>query len=893
LENQETEHDERFMTLLEAALGLPSSQREEFLRNACRSDPELFRALRQQILWEERMGDFLLDPLLPRHDVERPFQAGELVAGRFRIIREVAEGGMGLVYEAIDERLEQRRAIKCAKPGFQRRLPPEARSAMRVTHDNICRIYEIHSAETDRGPIDFLSMEYVDGETLADRIKREGPLKPSQAQIVLQQLCSGLGAAHRSGLLHRDLKSNNVMLSESAGGGLRVVVMDFGLARETVPGLDTGLIVSSNLRGAAPYIAPELWEGKKASVASDIYALGVISYEMVTGQVPFSFEAPIEDRLTRLPRAPSTIVPHLPPVWDKITSRCLDPEPSRRFLSTKEVLDRIQPPHQTAPGVWISVVLALGLLMAAYFLRPKTAGPSDPVRLALLPAQSGGCDTTGINGVLYEISDRLRTPSQNNFILIPVSETTKNNVHDAGAAGSQLGATHALQTVVRCTGEETAITANILDTKDLMTVRDYSGKLRKEDLSGMRKALMGTVTAAFKLSERAIHETVVAAAYPYYAQGISFNRRDNRSSDLAIPLFRKAIELDANSALPDAGLAEAYLIKYRATGDSQWLGPAREALSRAESHNPDSAIVHFEAGGLARAAGWYDKALENYLRAIQLEPANGDFWDHLAITYQSIPGRQSEAAHAFQKAVELQSGYFEPHLDFGIFYFRRGDYAKAELMFRKVTELAPQLEAGYSDLCAVYTVTGSYVEAETNCRKALTLKPSARAYNNLGAILAYLGRDEEAVIQYRAAIGLDPSAYWYYQNIGDCSRRLGKPGESTAAYQLGRDMAEDALTRNPSDAYARSFVGYFDSRLGSHKSASNEIAQALQLAPEDVRVVRMAVLTYVGLRQGDKALGLLRTAPPTLLRELNRHPDLQQFRLNPQFQQLVIEAKSR
>src|SRR5207244_12774561 len=136
---------------------------------------------------------------------------------------------------------------------------------MRVTHNNICRVYEIHTAETEQGPIDILSMEFLEGETLATRIRRQGALPQLEALAVLRQLCLGLSAAHKQSLLHRDLKSNNAMLAADG----RAVIMDFGLARDFTLESEPGF--SSELRGAAPYIAPELWKGAKTSVASDLY----------------------------------------------------------------------------------------------------------------------------------------------------------------------------------------------------------------------------------------------------------------------------------------------------------------------------------------------------------------------------------------------------------------------------------------------------------------------------------------------------------------------------------------------------------------------------------------------------------------------------------------------
>src|SRR5262249_22456252 len=202
---------------------------------------------------------------------------------------------------------------------------------------------------------------------------------PTHAEVVLRQLCRGLTASHRGSLLHRDLKSNNVMLAESETGGVRAVIMDFGLARDAAPEFEA-FHLSSNLRGAPAYIAPELWRGAKASVASDIYALGVIAYEMVTGQQPFPPETPIEKRMTQLPARPRAIAPALASRWDGVILKCLRPDPGSRFSTLEEILPSLQsqaPPRakfRRAKKLMIVAVPALALLLA-YLLRPSMPFP--------------------------------------------------------------------------------------------------------------------------------------------------------------------------------------------------------------------------------------------------------------------------------------------------------------------------------------------------------------------------------------------------------------------------------------------------------------------------------------------------------------------------------------
>ena len=190
---------------------------------------------------------------------------------------------MGIVFEAIDEKLDRRVALKCAKLGHGHRLPPEARAAREVSHFNVCKVYDLHAAVTDLGDLDFLSMEFIEGQTLSERIYRDGPVPEKEAREIARQICAGLAQAHRQGVIHGDLKCSNVILTRS-DGGLRAVITDFGLARLNQAGGDR--FMSPGRGGTLDYMAPELLLSHPASVASDLYALGVLFHHMLTGRTP-------------------------------------------------------------------------------------------------------------------------------------------------------------------------------------------------------------------------------------------------------------------------------------------------------------------------------------------------------------------------------------------------------------------------------------------------------------------------------------------------------------------------------------------------------------------------------------------------------------------------------
>jgi len=184
------EHNERIMKIVSQARRQSPAEREAFLRLTCETDSNLYKEIAETLKWEDRMGGFLKQPLIALTAVGRPFRPGEVVEGRFEVVRVIGEGGMGIVYEAIDRKRNLRIAIKSAKPGFQRLLSPELEGALRVRHPNICLVNQIHTTKTDAGEVDFLSMEFLQGETLSSYLAKKGKFDPAAALEIVRQLCS-------------------------------------------------------------------------------------------------------------------------------------------------------------------------------------------------------------------------------------------------------------------------------------------------------------------------------------------------------------------------------------------------------------------------------------------------------------------------------------------------------------------------------------------------------------------------------------------------------------------------------------------------------------------------------------------------------------------------------
>jgi serine/threonine protein kinase/TolB-like protein len=284
-------------------------------------------------------------PAPVRGDGPLAYAPGDLVAERYRVVRPLGEGGMGEVYEAEDLLLHERvalktvRAVVAADETTILRFKREIQLARKVTHPNVCRIFDVGLDRREGREHAFLTMELLEGETLSARLKRAGKLAPEEAQPIAEQIAAALGAAHAAGVIHRDLKSANVIVV-GAGPRVRAVVTDFGLARAAVEGGDqvTG---DGGVVGSPAYMAPEQVEGgRNLTPAADVYALGVVMFEMVTGRLPFIGDTPLATAVMRLREdapTPRSVAPEVDARWERAIVACLRRRPEERPASALEV----------------------------------------------------------------------------------------------------------------------------------------------------------------------------------------------------------------------------------------------------------------------------------------------------------------------------------------------------------------------------------------------------------------------------------------------------------------------------------------------------------------------------------------------------------------------------
>ena len=389
---------QRLKPLFHAALDRDPAQRAQFIDDACADDPELKHHLNALVQAQEQETQSLDSPLLDLHnllkDEPQRFHDGELILDRFRIVRSIDTGGMGEVYEAVDLQLGTialktiRQDIVSSRDVFER-FRQEVQLARRVSGPQVCRIHELYllPASGRQPATAFLTMEFLDGVTLTRKLRDEGPMVWKEALPVALEICEGLRLIHEQGIIHRDLKTGNIMICKQ-NGAMRAVLMDFGLAHDfsnySRPQATTALpppfhTMAGNIAGTPTSMAPEQFKpGSAVSPATDIYALGIILYQLVTGIHPYSADTPLAAAIRRAKhlKPASYIQRAVPRHLDHIIERCLEFEPEKRFQSAPEVAKALR----TGPAnltnirtdrpwvIWIAYVLMAGFLSWSAFL---------------------------------------------------------------------------------------------------------------------------------------------------------------------------------------------------------------------------------------------------------------------------------------------------------------------------------------------------------------------------------------------------------------------------------------------------------------------------------------------------------------------------------------------
>jgi serine/threonine protein kinase/tetratricopeptide (TPR) repeat protein len=841
------------------------------------------------------------------------FAPGHSFAGRYTVVEQVGAGGMGQVYKAIDRQLNRTVALKLIRPGLQTRMGAlqrfrrELLLAQQVSHPNVCRVHDLGEVEG----VLYITMEFVTGQTLDDLIRAMGHLSPRQTIAIGRQVCAGLQAVHTRSIVHRDLKPGNIMVDK----GGHAVVMDFGMAHHHG---DDHLTSEGSVLGTLAYLSPEHARGQTTDVRSDIYALGVIFYEMLTGRRPPGDGGPVPLALReageRCP-PPSHFIPEVPAALDAVILRCLQRDAAIRYSSAAELeqgltnaaasLSTTLMPAATTTTLtrpfsspsarrWLAVVgpilLAAGAAWTAVRWRPVPPPPSK-ISVALLSlAYEGPAERSWLKDLVPKsVGDSLRAYPR--VVVAPFESTrTFGAAEDAKAVASQLGVDAIVRGTIRVLSQdvETDLRGWGRDGRELPAIR---ARVPEGEVFAESDRLARRLVEALGLpAEPEPSPSRRPEALEAYLKGQSFLEGwDVERNELkAEEAFSAALRLDDAFAEAHAGRAAALWRRYQRTGDASLVDRALAEAEQAVKLAPALPEAHLAHGIILLGRGRSAEAARAFEEARRLAPADDAACRQMARAYNSLK-RNQEAERLYQQAIDLRPGYWENYNAKASFYVRTGRKREAKELYGKVIALRPLSVAAFNNKAAVHIMDAEFEQAESLLEAALQLGPSSEVRTNLGFVYYAQGKFEEAARQYQAAIDGGASGVEAYGSLGDSLRQAGRLPEAQAAYAQAIERAEARLRVNAQDAALRAGLAMFLAGARQCPAATREAGRALE-SPAEGTTHYYAAVAYVLCGQRTRAVReTVRALDGGAFADVRTNPDLRTVRSDPAVAQRLRE----
>ena len=841
---------------------------------------------------------------------------------RFVIKTRLGCGGMGEVFLAEDRELKRRVAMKAIRPEhsqdteFRRRLHKEAEQASQLDDEHIARIYDI--AEHD-GQL-FVIMEYVEGQTL--RSKLGEPLATEEFFSIAEQCLGALAAAHRHGILHCDLKPENLMITPNG----QVKILDFGFARHmtTEETRDTTELTTPVLGGTLAYMAPEVLLGKAPDQRADIFSIGVVLYEALSGRHPFRAGPAAATAGRILEQGPGPIPGAVPLGLRPVIARMLEKDPERRYQSCADALAdiravrsgdqpaaaRVRLPGQRIAWLGVALALLLALILKWGVKTPWSSGRAavsnrQMVVLPFRPSAEDAGSRAFANGLTETMTAKLgQIADRYPFEIVSASETRSQQVTDAKQARTSLGATLVLEGSLQQAGNTVRVIYSLVDAKTLRQVHsgvvtaDASNPFAVQDR--VIEEVLRTLDIELAGQDRGrmqSHGTTQAQAYDSYlrARGYLQGYDHPENLDNAIAYLGRSLEADPNFALAYAGLGQAYMFKYALTHLPEFVRQAQGACTRAAKLNGSSPDGELCLGMLFNATGEYEKAAQHLERAVNLDPGRDETYHELALAYEGSQ-RLGDAESALRRAIALRPQNWAGYKRLGRFQAEHGRDAEAVEQFKRVVALAPDNFSGYSNLGAVYVTQGKYPEAIEALERSIKIQPGAPALSNLGAAYFYLGKYREAADRYERAAQMTPSEYVIFGNLGEAYQQIeGKQEESRKNYSQALQLARQWLEVNPKDGAARLDAALYAAMLGQEATAEAYRKSGLSMSPQNPGALLRSALVLAQLRKDSEALDELKRSLDAGLSvtEVTNNPAWKRFAGNPEFAAIVAREQRK
>ena len=693
---------------------------------------------------------------------------GSTFAGRYQIIEELGKGGMGKVYKAYDTKIREKIALKLLKPEIARdketveRFSNELRFARKIRHKNVCQMFDLGEEKGSH----FITMEYVPGEDLKSFIRRAAPLSTARTLSIAKQVCGGLSEAHKLGVVHRDLKPNNIMIDKE--GNARI--MDFGIARLLK---EKGITDKGIMIGTPEYMSPEQVEARQVDQRSDIYSLGVILYEMVTGRVPFEGETPFSIGMKHkgeIPKNPKELNPQMPEDLSQVILKCLEKDPEKRLQSAGELrseLSRIENGIPTAKREMPQKTPPTSREITVQFTPRKILIPALIVMSAAV-----------IAAVIWQLLPKKEPPPtpkiEDSIAVISFQNQTGDKAYDY----LQEAIPNLLITNIENMGHFYVATwermQDILEQmgkKDVKTIdRDLGFELCQRE--GIETIVLGSFIKAeniFATDVKVLDVETKKLLKSASSKGkgvdsiletqideLCMEISETKSMD---PEETEPIKTNIASVTTHSMEAYKYFIRGIENEDKFYFEEARRCLEKAVELDPTFAMAYFH---LSYAYYWLGNT-KAYMEAIEKAKTYSDKATHkermwIKAFYALV--KEDDRENAFRTLQQITEKYpkeKEAYYWLGVFYRAEGNYDKAVEEHKKTLNLDPNFGQAHNDLGYIYLDMGNFKKSLEHLKIYQSLNPEdANPFDSLGEVYFRMGRFEEAIAKYKEALEIKP-----------------------------------------------------------------------------------------------------------------------------------------